>query len=83
MDPIDRRPGETDAELRIRLVDIPTIKQARNAFWRVMGMKNKDMPNIVMLMGGQRIDMADISYVAPMSGTYEISVIGKLEIKDE
>ena len=42
MDTISRLPGETDAELRQRLLDRPIAIKARAAIWRVFDMPDKD-----------------------------------------
>lgn len=77
MDKFDRYPGETDAELRVRIVDTPIIKEARNAFWRLQAVKNPDMLEFVTINGKQYavvdIDITDLTFNSPTN------VLGQFE----
>ena len=76
---ITRYPGETDAELRARVFVIPIVKEARNAIWRVFGMRNKDTPRTVLWVGNQRIDIADIVINDIAANYTPIDVLGQYE----
>lgn len=44
-DRVTRNTDETDEQLRIRITDNQIAKLARNAMWRVFGVRNKDKYN--------------------------------------
>jgi len=81
MDKFDRYPGETDAELRKRIIDTPIAKKARAAIWRVFDMPNKDLPPLmsgaqaIIMIGGKKV-----AFVTNVSYTIDpIDVLGKYD----
>ena len=81
MDKYDRKIGETDAELRQRVIDIPIAKKARAAIWRVFDMPNKDAEKVLtgaqafLMIGGKKI-----AYVTNVScSIMPIDVLGKYD----
>ena len=73
-----RYPGETDAELRFRIKDRPVVIRARDAFYRIMDIFNKDSTlegpyiKVIKVITDQRhIDMDDIRKFEPIGITDE------------